>query len=142
MSPTSYRTAPPRVNTKGAYILAHAAISISHRDYQPQPVRQDEELTELAGQCLWDVFSDNHEVIAADGRLVNMGSFRGASAFLDEHVSGDSCSGRESWPVQTLFGTGTGPPRKPPQDDERTRSGCVRGSQETCAGIASSQALP
>ena len=64
------------------------------RDYQPQPVRQDEEPTELVCQCLWDVFSDNHEVIAADERLVNIGSFRGASAFLDEYVSGDV---RDTW---------------------------------------------
>lgn len=32
----------------------------------------------------WDVFSDNHEVIAADGRVADIGSFRGASAFRAE----------------------------------------------------------
>jgi len=57
------------------------------RGYQPQPVRQDEEVAELVGQCLWDVFSDNHEVIAADGRIADIGSFRSASAFLDEYAS-------------------------------------------------------
>jgi hypothetical protein len=64
------------------------------REYQLKPVRPDEELTELVGQCLWDVFSDNHEVIAADGRVADIGSFRGASAFLDEHISGRS---RDTW---------------------------------------------
>jgi hypothetical protein len=58
------------------------------REYQPRPVQQDEELTELLGSCLWDIFADNHEVIAADGRVADIGSFRGASAFLDEYITG------------------------------------------------------
>jgi hypothetical protein len=60
------------------------------REYRPQPVRQDEELIELIGQCLWDVFSDNHDVIMSSGRTADIGSFRGASAFLDEYASGDA----------------------------------------------------
>lgn len=34
-----------------------------------------------------DVFLDNHDVTAADGRVVDIGSFRGAGAFLDEHLT-------------------------------------------------------
>lgn len=68
--------------------LLEPTLEDMRREYQPQPVRQDEELTELVGRCLWDVFSDNHEVIAK-GRLADIGSFRGASAFLDECASGD-----------------------------------------------------
>jgi hypothetical protein len=49
--------------------------------------------TELVGLCLWDIFSDNHEVIAADGRAADIGSFRGAGAFLDEHVT----RGEDRW---------------------------------------------
>lgn len=63
------------------------------REYQPTPVRSHEEVTALVGLCLWDVFSDNHDVIAADGRVADIGSFRGAGAFLDEHLS----RGRDSW---------------------------------------------
>ena len=37
---------------------------------------------EIIGKCLWDIFSDNHEVIAADGRLADTGSFRGSGGFL------------------------------------------------------------
>jgi hypothetical protein len=59
------------------------------REYQPTPVKPDLEVTDLVGLCLWDVFSDNHDVIAADGRLVDIGSFRGAGAFLDEHLNRD-----------------------------------------------------
>ncbi len=57
------------------------------REYQPSPVQQDDEVTELVGQCLWDVFSDNHDVIMADGRIADIGSFRGASAFLDDYLT-------------------------------------------------------
>jgi hypothetical protein len=63
------------------------------REYEPSPVREEEEVTELVGLCLWDIFSDNHEVIAADGRVAHIGSFRGAGAFLDEYLTGD----REGW---------------------------------------------
>lgn len=37
---------------------------------------------EWVAACLWDVFSDNHDVIAPDGRLADIGSFRGAAGFL------------------------------------------------------------
>lgn len=52
-------------------------------EYEPSPVQQDDEVTQLVGLCLWDTFSDNHEVIAADGRLADIGSFRGAGGFID-----------------------------------------------------------
>jgi hypothetical protein len=59
------------------------------REYNLQPVQPDEEVTELMGCCLWDIFSDNHDVITVDGHIADIGSFRGASAFLDEYLSGD-----------------------------------------------------
>lgn len=57
-------------------------------EWRDTPVKGTEELTNLVGLCLWDVFSDNHEVIAADGRVVDIGSFRGAAGFIAECVSG------------------------------------------------------
>jgi len=63
------------------------------RGYEPPPVNQDEEVTELVEMCLWDIFSDNHDVIAADGRAADIGSFRGAGAFLDEYLTRD----QEGW---------------------------------------------
>jgi hypothetical protein len=57
-------------------------------------IESQEEVTEFVGLCLWDVFSDNHDVIAADGRVVDIGSFRGAGAFLDEHLT----RGEDRWP--------------------------------------------
>ncbi len=42
---------------------------------------------ELVGRCLWDVFSDNHEVVAPDGRKLHLGSHRSAGGFLAELVN-------------------------------------------------------
>jgi hypothetical protein len=76
------------------------------REYQATPVRRDEEVTELVGQCLWDVFSDNHEVIVADGRVASIGSFRSASAFLDGYLDDDRRSGwREGDCMRFYMGT-------------------------------------
>lgn len=54
-------------------------IKAEHSDSEPEPQR---ECQELLGRCLWDVFSDNHDVKAADGRLLRLGSARGSGGFL------------------------------------------------------------
>ena len=51
-------------------------------DFREQPIDADCEVSELVGQCLWDVFSDGHEVLAADGRALDLGSFRASGGFL------------------------------------------------------------
>jgi hypothetical protein len=63
------------------------------RQYEPSSVNEQEEVTELVGLCLWDIFSDSYEVIAADGRVADIRSFRGAGAFLDEYLARD----QEGW---------------------------------------------
>lgn len=73
--------------------------------YAPSVVQQDAEVTELVGLCLWDTFSDNHEVIAADGRLADLGSFRGAGAFIDEHLTRDFDGWREGDYLRFYMGT-------------------------------------
>ncbi len=50
------------------------------------PTTDEDEFADLLGQCLWDVFSDNHDVIAADGRIVSLGSFRGSGGFLADFL--------------------------------------------------------
>lgn len=54
------------------------------RSFQERPVEAEREVRELVGQCLWDVFCENHEVTAADGRLLDLGSFRAGGGFLAE----------------------------------------------------------
>jgi hypothetical protein len=57
-------------------------------DWEDRPVNLNEEVPEIVGECLWDVFSDKHDVVAAYGRTVDIGSFRGA--FLDEYLIGSN----------------------------------------------------
>ena len=57
-------------------------------EWEDKPIAAREEVMELVALCLWDVFSDNHDVIAADGRVADIGSFRGAAGFLAEYLTG------------------------------------------------------
>jgi hypothetical protein len=54
---------------------------VSVRDDQPNPV---EECADLLGHCLWDIFSDNHEILTSEGASVHLGSFRYAAGFIGD----------------------------------------------------------
>ena len=56
-----------------------------------KPIEPEREMTELVGKCLWKIFSDNHSVIADDGREADIGSFRGAGGFLADFAGGGRC---------------------------------------------------
>lgn len=56
-------------------------------EYEDTPVDPERELTELVGLCMWDVFSDNHDVIAPDGRITDLGSARGSAGFIADWIS-------------------------------------------------------
>jgi hypothetical protein len=60
------------------------------RDFRERPIEAERELRELVGQCLWDVFSDSHEVVAPDGRVLDLGSFRASGGFLAEILNRQS----------------------------------------------------
>src|SRR5687767_13204729 len=47
---------------------AEPTLASVQADWEAQPIKPLEELAELVGLCLWDVFSDNHEVLDVDGR--------------------------------------------------------------------------
>jgi hypothetical protein len=49
------------------------------------PIDREIEIAGLVGLCLWEVFSSNNEVVDSSGRLVDIGSFRGAARFLAEY---------------------------------------------------------
>jgi hypothetical protein len=55
--------------------------------FRPTPIESEREVRELVGKCLWDIFSDNHDVVGADGRIVDIGSFRGAGDFIAEWIN-------------------------------------------------------
>ena len=53
-------------------------------EYGESPVEPQRECQELVGLCLWDIFSDNHDVISDDDRLLRLGSARSSGGFLAE----------------------------------------------------------
>src|SRR6266498_4188108 len=38
-------------------------------------------------KCAWDIFSDEHDVVALDGRIVHLGSWRGAGGFIADQLN-------------------------------------------------------
>jgi len=57
------------------------------RDFHPSPVEAAREVRDLVGMCVWDVFSDNHEVADLEGRVVDLGSFRATGGFLADYLN-------------------------------------------------------
>jgi hypothetical protein len=55
--------------------------------YQDFPIETEHEIRELVGMCLWDTFSNEHDVVGLDGRLVDIGWWRGAGAFIAEELN-------------------------------------------------------
>ena len=57
------------------------------QDFQATPPEPEMEVRNLVGQCLWDIFSDNHEVVGPDGRVLDLGSFRASGGFLADYLN-------------------------------------------------------
>jgi hypothetical protein len=75
-------TVPPPDDQETSFEALLSADDYEEKNCSPQDAI--EEPAELLGLCLWDVFSDNHEVIARDGRVVDLGSFRGSAGVIAE----------------------------------------------------------
>ncbi len=71
-------------------------------DFLEQPIEVESEVRDLVGRCLWDVFSDGHEVVASeDGRLLDLGSFRRGGEFLAEYLN--RRTGREQYDYMNFY---------------------------------------
>lgn len=57
------------------------------RDSNKDEGKPHEEFVEIFGLCLWDIFSDNHDVVALDGKIYDIGSFRGAAGFIADYIN-------------------------------------------------------
>jgi hypothetical protein len=53
----------------------------------PWSARNDGELADLAGQCLWDLVSNNHQLIDRDGNQLHLGSFRFVAGIIADFRS-------------------------------------------------------
>jgi len=61
-------------------------------DFQEDPldlalIDPMQEWIEIWGRCLWDVFSNNHEVIDPSRTVYDIGSFRGAGGFIADYIN-------------------------------------------------------
>lgn len=64
-----------------------------------ETIEQDEEVSRLVGLALWDIFSDSHDVIDADGRELHLGSFRSSGGFLADRLNEQVKAGLVQGPV-------------------------------------------
>ena len=63
------------------------------------PIEADEEISRVVGMCLWDIFSDGHDVVDADGREVSLGSFRASGEFLSNRLNEQVLAGLVKGPA-------------------------------------------
>jgi len=56
-------------------------------DYEERPCYPRDELLQLLGECVWNIFSNNHSVIGQEGEEYNLGSFRGSGRFIAEFIN-------------------------------------------------------
>jgi hypothetical protein len=110
-------------------------------------VNQQEEVTELVGMCLWDIFSDNHDIIAPGGRPADIGSFPIDRAWR-EHRRHSGTAGSQLWAavVARLDGMVNSPGRSADRWFIRnlplqTKSGPVSGRFDVVGGGATLTAL-
>lgn len=62
-------------------------------------IAPDEEISRLVGTCLWDVFSDGHDVLDEGGREVSLGSFRASAGFLADRLNEQVKAGQVQGPA-------------------------------------------
>jgi len=62
-------------------------------------VAPDEEISRLVGLCLWDVFSDGHDVLDEGGREISLGSFRASAGFLADRLNEQVKTGQVQGPA-------------------------------------------
>lgn len=60
-------------------------------------VKPLEELSNILGACLWDIFSNNHEVVGRKGNVYDLGSFRGSAGFIADFFN-------QHTPVEARYG--------------------------------------
>ncbi|MCE9534181.1 MAG: hypothetical protein K8T89_24140 [Planctomycetes bacterium] len=62
-------------------------------------IAPDEEISRLVGMCLWDIFSDSHDVLDEGGREISLGSFRASAGFLADRLNEQVKNGQVQGPA-------------------------------------------
>ncbi|HFA49807.1 MAG TPA: hypothetical protein ENJ95_12430 [Bacteroidetes bacterium] len=61
------------------------------------PAQPFDEFIDILGHCIWHVFSDNHDVVDAEGKAFHLGSWRGAAGFIADFIN-------QHFPVGKCYG--------------------------------------
>ena len=83
---------------KGAPPRPEPTLDEIRQTYAATPIDPEREACELVAACVWDIFSDNHDVVYADGRSVDLGSFRGTAGFIADYLNAKLGSNRQNSP--------------------------------------------
>ncbi len=68
------------------YAKDHPSLEDFSKTFELERPTSESELQELIGACVWDIFSDNNDVVC-DGKVYNIGSFRGAAEFIADRLN-------------------------------------------------------
>lgn len=66
--------------------VAHESFEQFAETYETGDIQPNIELQELIAACVWDIFSDNNDVVK-DGKRYHIGSFRGSAGFIAERLN-------------------------------------------------------
>lgn len=70
-------------------LLSFDEYAAENAEEVPLPVDEHQEFLDLFGNCVWEIFSNNHDVVSEDGRAYHLGSFRGSgdsiADFINDH---------------------------------------------------------
>jgi len=65
-------------------------LALARAEDETASESDEQELARLVGLCLWDVLSDNHDLILPDGRLRHLGSFRATAGIIADFFDSPS----------------------------------------------------
>ena len=57
----------------------------------------DEDVLRVLGIVVWEIFSDNHEVSDAEGKIFDLGSWRGSGGFIADFLNSRFAPENTSW---------------------------------------------
>lgn len=57
------------------------------KDIKADPVDEQYEIVSIVGDCIWNLFSNNHTVYNADGESYHLGSWRGSGGFIADVIN-------------------------------------------------------